>query len=89
MNFNITGNGKMMKNGPYLIKFSDFFHQYTLISKGKHRLLSCHDYFDYNSTDFSQIIEKLGCGWGEQPSVFYHLDVKEMSVSNISGALTH
>ena len=58
MNFNITGNGKMMKNGPYLIKFSEFFHQYTLISKGKHCLLSRHDYFDYNSTDFSQIIEK-------------------------------
>ena len=26
VNFNITGNGKMMKNGPYLFKFSDFFN---------------------------------------------------------------
>ena len=25
VNFNITGNGKMMKNGPYLFKFTDFF----------------------------------------------------------------
>ena len=88
MNFNIMGNGKMMKNGPYLIKFSDFFTSTRLFQK-ENIFLSCHDYFDYNSTDFSQIIEKLGCGWGEQPSVFYHLDVKEMSVSNISGALTH
>ena len=45
--------------------------------------------FYYNSTDFSQIIEKIGCGWGERPSVCDHLDVKEMSVSNILGALTH
>ena len=89
MNFNITGNGKMIEKRAVFNQILRFFHQYTLMSKGKHRLLSCHDYFDYNSTDFSQIIEKLGCGWGEQPSVFYHLDVKEMSVSNISGALTH
>ena len=41
----------MMKNGPYLFKFSDFFHQAALISKGKHCLLSRHDNFDY-STDF-------------------------------------
>ena len=25
VNFNITGNGKMVKNGLYLFKFSDFF----------------------------------------------------------------
>ena len=89
VNFNITGNGKMMKNGPYLFKFTDLFHQSALISKGKHCLLSRHDYFDYNSTDFSQIIEKYRVWWGERPSVCDHLDLKEMSVSNILGALTH
>ena len=75
--------GRIYSNSP-------IFHQSALILKGKHCLLSRHDYFDYNSTDFSQIIEKkLGCGWGERPSVCDHLDVKEMSVSNILGALTH
>ena len=58
VNFNITGNGKMMKNGPYLFKFTDFFISLHLFAKGKHCLLSPHDYYDYNSTDFSQIIEK-------------------------------
>ena len=33
VNFNITGNGKMMKNGPYLIKFSDFFTSTRLFRK--------------------------------------------------------
>ena len=33
MNFNITGNGKMMKNGPYSIKFSDFFTSTRLFLK--------------------------------------------------------
>ena len=56
--FNITDNGKMMKNGPYLFKFSDFFYQSALVLKGEHCLLSRHDYFDYNSTDFSQILKK-------------------------------
>ena len=36
-----------------------------------------------------KILKKLGCGWGERPSVCDHLDVKEMSVSNILGTLTH
>ena len=40
------------------IQIHRFLHQFALISKGKHCLLTRHDYFDYNSTDFSQIIEK-------------------------------
>ena len=61
-----------------------------LISKGKHCLLSHHDYFDHNCTDFSQIIEeKSGLGGVNGQSVCDHLDVKEMSVSNILGAFTH
>ena len=39
---------------------------------------------------FHKILKKkIGCGWGERPSVCDHLDVKEMSVFNILGALTH
>ena len=30
----------------------------ALISKGKHCLLSRHDYFDLNSTDFHKILKK-------------------------------
>ena len=33
VNFNITGNGKMMKNGPHLFKFSDFFTSMRLIRR--------------------------------------------------------
>ena len=33
VNFNITGNEKMMKNGPYLIKFADFFTGTCLFRK--------------------------------------------------------
>ena len=38
---------------------------------------------------FHKLLKKIGCGWGERPSVCDHLDVKEMSVTNILGALTH
>ena len=39
---------------------------------------------------FHKLLKKnLGCWWGEQPSVCDYLDVKEMSVSIILGALTH
>ena len=33
VNFNITGKGKMMKNGPYLFKFSDFFTNLRLFRR--------------------------------------------------------
>ena len=58
VNFNITGNGKVMKKWAVFIQIHRFLHQSALISKGKHCLISRHDYFDYNITDFSQIIEK-------------------------------
>ena len=60
VNFNITGNRKMMKNGLYLFKFTDFF-----ISLRLFRWENIVFYFDYNSTDFSQIIEKnrVWVGW--------------------------
>ena len=38
---------------------------------------------------FHKLLKKLRHGWGEPPSVCDHLDLKEMSVSNILGALTH
>ena len=90
VNFNITGNGENDENLAVFIQIHRFLHQSALISKGKHCLLSRHDYFDYSSTDFSQFFEKNRV-WvgGERPSVCDHLDVKEMSVSNILGALTH
>ena len=33
VNFNISGNGKMMKNGPYLFKFFDFFTSLRLFRR--------------------------------------------------------
>ena len=67
-----------------------FFTRLRLFQRENIVFFPRHDYLDYNSTDFSQIIEKkLGYGWGEQPLVCDPLDVKEMSVSNILGALTH
>ena len=42
-----------------------------------------HDDFDYNSSDFHKLLKKLGCGWGERPSVCDHLDV----ISNVLEAL--
>ena len=72
VNFYITGNGKMMKNGPYFIQIHRFLHQSALILKENHCLLSLKDDF----SDFSQSIEKkLGCGWCELPPVCDHLDV--------------
>ena len=58
VNSNITGNGKMMKKWAVFIQILRFFHQSALILKEKHCLLSRHDYFDYSSTGFSQILEK-------------------------------
>ena len=89
MNFNITGNGKMMKNGPYLIKFSVFFTSTRLFQKENIVFCPATIILIIIAPIFHKLLKKLVCGWGEQPSVFYHLDVKEMSVSNISGALTH
>ena len=72
-------NGRNFTNSPIFSPVCAYF-------EGKHCLLSRHDYFDYNSSDFSQNIEKKKLGWD---GVCDHLDVKEMSVSNILGALTH
>ena len=47
-----------MKNGPYLLKFTDFFISMRLFRKKKYCLLSLQEDLDYNSSDFSQIIEK-------------------------------
>ena len=47
-------------------------------------LVFCPTTINCNFTDYSQIIEKLGCGWGERQSVCDHLDV----ISNVLGALT-
>ena len=64
VNFYITGNGENYEKRVVFIQILRFLHQSAHISKENHCLLSLHDGFDYNSSDFSQIIEKkLGCGW--------------------------
>ena len=89
VNFNITGNGKMMKNGPYLFKFTNFFISLRLFRR--ENIVFCPPMITLIiiAPIFHKLLKKIGCGWGEQPSVCDHLDVKEMSVSNILGALTH
>ena len=78
-----------MKNGPYLFKFSDFFPSLRLFRRDNIVFCPATIILIIISPIFQIIEKKLGCGWGEQPSVCDHLDVKEMRVSNILGALTH
>ena len=87
--FNITGNGKMMKNGPYLFKFTDFFISLRLFRRENIVFCPATIIFIIIAPIFDKLLKKIGCGWGERPSVCDHLDLKEMSVSNILGALTH
>ena len=78
-----------MKNGPYLFKFSDFFYSLRLFRKEIIVYCPATIILIIIALIFHKLLKKLGCGWGERPSVRDHLDVKEMSVSNILGALTH
>ena len=89
MNFNITGNGKMMNYGPYLFKFSDIFTSTCLFWKENIVFFPATIILILIAPIFHKLLKKLRCGRGERPSVCDHLDVKEMSVSNILGALTH
>ena len=65
VNFNITGNGKMMKNGLYLFKFSDFFTSLRLFWRKNIVFCPAELFIFFNWTDFLQIIEKtrVGVGW--------------------------
>ena len=47
-----------MKNGPFLFKYSPIFSPVYAYFEGKTLSLTCHDYFDYDSTYLSQILEK-------------------------------
>ena len=89
MNFNIKGNGKMLKNGPYLFKFTDFFISLRLFRRENIVFCPATIILIIIAPIFHKLLKKIGCGWGERPSVCDHLDVKEMSVPNILGALTH
>ena len=89
VNFNITGNGKMMKKGPYLFEFTDFFISLRLFRRENIVLCPATIILIIIAPIFHKLLKKIGCGWGERPSDCDHLDVKEMSVSNILGALTH
>ena len=79
----------MMKNGPYLIKFSDFFTSTRLFRKENIVFCPPTIILIIIAPIFHKLLKNSGVVWGERPSVCDHLDVKEMSVSNILGALTH
>ena len=79
----------MMKNGLYLFKFTNFFISLRLF--GRENIVFCPAtiILIIIALIFHKLLKKIGCWWGERPSVCDHLDVKEMSVTNILGALTH
>ena len=78
-----------MKNGRYLFKFSDFFTSLRLFRRENIVFCIATIILIIKAQIFHKKLKKLGSGRGEWPSVCDHLDVKEMSVSNILGALTH
>ena len=78
-----------MKNGPYLFKFTDFFINLRLFCREDIVFCPATISLIIIAPIFHNFLKKIGCGWGEQPSVCDHLNLKEMSVSNILGALTH
>ena len=78
-----------MKNGPYLFKFTDFFISLHLFQRENIVFCPATIVLIIIAPIFHKLLKKIGCRWGERTSVCDHLDVKEMSVSNILGALTH
>ena len=78
-----------MEIGPYLFKFTDFFISLRLFRRESIFFCPATIIFIIKVPIFHKLLKKIGCGWGERPSVCDHLDVKEMSVTNILGALTH
>ena len=79
----------MMKNGQCLFKFTDFFTSLLLFRMENIVFCPATIILIIIAPIFHKLLKKIGCGWGERPSVCDHLDVKEMSVTNILGALTH
>ena len=83
VSFYLAGNGKM-KNRQYLFKFSNFCISLHVFRRKIIVFCPSMMILIIIAAIFSQIIEKkLGCGWGELPSVCDHLDV----ISNVLGAL--
>ena len=78
-----------MKIVPYLFKFTEFCISLRLFRRENIVFCPATIILIIIAPIFHKILKKIGCGWGERPSVSDHLDVKEMSVSNILGALTH
>ena len=77
----------MMKNGPYLFKFFDFFTSLRRFLRENIVFCPTTIILIIIAPIFHNLLKKnLGCGWGERPSVCDYLDVKEM---NVLGALTH
>ena len=75
-----------MKNGPYLF---NFFISLRLFRMENIVFCPATIILIIIAPIFHKLLKKIGCGLGERPSVCDHLDVKEMSVTNILGALTH
>ena len=78
-----------MKNGPYLFKFTDFFISLRLFRRENIVFCPATIILIIITPIFHKLLKKSDVGGGKRPSVCDHLDVKEMSVSNILGALTH
>ena len=78
-----------MKIGPYLFKFTDFFISLRLFRRENIVFCPAAIILIILAPIFHKLLKKIGCGWGERLPVCDHLDVKEMSVSNILRALTH
>ena len=70
VNFNITGNGKMMKNGPYLFKFFDFFTSLRLFRRKNIVFCPATIILILMHRFFTNYWKKLGCG--DRPSVCDH-----------------
>ena len=83
MNFNITGHGKMMKNGPYLIKFSDFFTSTRLFRKENIVFCPATIILIIIAPIFHKLLKNSSVGGVNGHRFAIILDVKEMSVSNI------
>ena len=79
----------MMKNGPYLSIFTYFFISLRLFRRENIVFCPATIILIIIAPIFHKLLKKIGCGWCERSSVCDHLDVKEMSVTNILGALTH
>ena len=89
VNFNITGNGKMMKNGPYLFKFTDFFISLRLFRRENIVFCPATINLIIIAPIFHKLLKKNRVWVGWTAIGLRSFRREKMSVSNIFGALTH